>query len=62
MTRAEWDARVVRLAPWCLEVVVTCDGAPWDRAVGVFSKRRDAERTAAALRACMAMQDEKGEG
>lgn len=42
-------SRVVRLSPFALEVVVTCDDAPWDRAAGVFNKRRDAENAAVLL-------------
>lgn len=37
------EARVVRLAPWLLEVVRECPDKPWDAAVSTHGKRRDAE-------------------
>ena len=44
------DARVIRLAPWLLEVIVTRPDKPWDEAVSQHAKRKDAERAAQAAR------------
>jgi hypothetical protein len=44
-----WPApqmRVVRLAPWLLEVVRERADRPWDEAVSTHNKRSDAERAA----------------
>lgn len=49
--------RVVRLQPWSVEVVQQRDDRPWDEAVSLRAKRRDAEQHAAALRAQAAMME-----
>lgn len=46
MSNPETTRRVVRLAPWLLEVVEDRPAALWDRAISTHSKRRDAERAA----------------
>ena len=35
---------IVRLSPWCLEVIRTDAARQWNTCVATFEKRRDAER------------------
>ena len=45
------DVLVMRLSPFALEVTRDEPGKPWRRAIGVYGKRRDAEKAAAVERA-----------
>jgi len=44
------EVRVVRLQPWALEVIREREDRPWDEALSLHGKRKDAERAAQEAR------------
>jgi hypothetical protein len=54
--------RVVRITPFMLDVIEECPDKPWDKFLGTFSRRRDAERFAQKVRAERQLSRSSGPG